>query len=134
MNINMEFNKQERYMIRKFTGGDYRYSSKIYKKIDGDKLSKSIIIYTISRPYITPNLENELRKILISKLNPVIGKNNFIVSNSKHNTEILLLLERDSKDIIDIIKSVSQDFKPYSESEMRYYKELLSEENQNKAI
>ena len=130
----MEFNKQERYMIRKFTGGDYRYSSKIYKKIDGDKLSKSIIIYTISRPYITPNLENELRKILISKLNPVIGKNNFIVSNSKHNTEILLLLEKDSKDIIDIIKSVSQDFKPYSESEMRYYKELLSEENQNKAI
>ena len=130
----MEFNKQERYMIRKFTGGDYRFSSKIYKKIDGDKLSKSIIIYTISRPYITPNLENELRKILISKLNPVIGKNNFIVSNSKHNTEILLLLERDSKDIIDIIKSVSQDFKPYSESEMRYYKELLSEENQNKAI
>lgn len=125
----MEFNKQERYMIRKFTGGDYRFSSKIYKKIDGDKLSKSIIIYTISRPYITPNLENELRKILISKLNPVIGKNNFIVSNSKHNTEILLLLERDSKDIIDIIKSVSQDFKPYSESEMRYYKELLSEEN-----
>ena len=130
----MEFNKQERYMIRKFTGGDYRYSSKIYKKIDGDKLSKSIIIYTISRPYITPNLENELRKILISKLNPVIGKNNFIVSNSKHKTEILLLLERDSKDIIDIIKSVSQDFKPYSESEMRYYKELLSEENENKAI
>ena len=125
----MEFNKQERYMIRKFTGGDYRFSSKIYKKIDGDKLSKSIIIYTISRPYITPNLENELRKILISKLNPVIGKNNFIVSNSKHNTEILLLLEKDSKDIIDIIKSVSQDFKPYSESEMRYYKELLSEEN-----
>ena len=125
----MEFNKQERYMIRKFTGGDYRFSSKIYKKIDGDKLSKSIIIYTISRPYITPNLENELRKILISKLNPVIGKNNFIVSNSKHHTEILLLLERDSKDIIDIIKSVSQDFKPYSESEMRYYKELLSEEN-----
>ena len=130
----MEFNKQERYMIRKFTGGDYRFSSKIYKKIDGDKLSKSIIIYTISRPYITPNLENELRKILISKLNPVIGKNNFIVSNSKHNTEILLLLEKDSKDIIDIIKSVSQDFKPYSESEMRYYKELLSEENQNKAF
>ena len=130
----MEFNKQERYMIRKFTGGDYRFSSKIYKKIDGDKLSKSIIIYTISRPYITPNLENELRKILISKLNPVIGKNNFIVSNSKHKTEILLLLEKDSKDIIDIIKSVSQDFKPYSESEMRYYKELLSEENQNKAI
>ena len=130
----MEFNKQERYMIRKFTGGDYRFSSKIYKKIDGDKLSKSIIIYTISRPYITPNLENELRKILISKLNPVIGKNNFIVSNSKHSTEILLLLEKDSKDIIDIIKSVSQDFKPYSESEMRYYKELLSEENQNKAI
>lgn len=130
----MEFNKQERYMIRKFTGGDYRFSSKIYKKIDGDKLSKSIIIYTISRPYITPNLENELRKILISKLNPVIGKNNFIVSNSKHHTEILLLLERDSKDIIDIIKSVSQDFKPYSESEMRYFKELLSEENQNKAI
>ena len=130
----MEFNKQERYMIRKFTGGDYRFSSKIYKKIDGDKLSKSIIIYTISRPYITPNLENELRKILISKLNPVIGKNNFIVSNSKHHTEILLLLERDSKDIIDIIKSVSQDFKPYSESEMRYYKELLSEENENKAI
>ena len=130
----MEFNKQERYMIRKFTGGDYRYSSKIYKKIDGDKLSKTIIIYTISRPYITPNLENELRKILISKLNPVIGKNNFIVSNSKHNTEILLLLEKDSKDIIDIIKSVSQDFKPYSESEMRYYKELLSEENENKAI
>ena len=130
----MEFNKQERYMIRKFTGGDYRFSSKIYKKIDGDKLSKSIIIYTISRPYITPNLENELRKILISKLNPVIGKNNFIVSNSKHKTEILLLLERDSKDIIDIIKSVSQDFKPYSESEMEYYKELLSEENQNKAI
>ena len=125
----MEFNKQERYMIRKFTGGDYRFSSKIYKKIDGDKLSKTIIIYTISRPYITPNLENELRKILISKLNPVIGKNNFIVSNSKHNTEILLLLEKDSKDIIDIIKSVSQDFKPYSESEMRYYKELLSEEN-----
>ena len=130
----MDFNKQERYMIRKFTGGDYRFSSKIYKKIDGDKLSKSIIIYTISRPYITPNLENELRKILISKLNPVIGKNNFIVSNSKHNTEILLLLEKDSKDIIDIIKSVSQDFKPYSESEMRYYKELLSEESQNKAI
>ena len=130
----MDFNKQERYMIRKFTGGDYRYSSKIYKKIDGDKLSKTIIIYTISRPYITPNLENELRKILISKLNPVIGKNNFIVSNSKHNTEILLLLEKDSKDIIDIIKSVSQDFKPYSESEMRYYKELLSEENENKAI
>ena len=130
----MEFNKQERFMIRKFTGGDYRFSSKIYKKIDGDKLSKSIIIYTISRPYITPNLENELRKILISKLNPVIGKNNFIVSNSKHHTEILLLLERDSKDIIDIIKSVSQDFKPYSESEMEYYKELLSEENQNKAI
>ena len=130
----MEFNKQERYMIRKFTGGDYRFSSKIFKKIDGDKLSKSIIIYTISRPYITPNLENELRKILISKLNPVIGKNNFIVSNSKHHTEILLLLEKDSKDIIDIIKSVSQDFKPYSESEMRYYKELLSEENQNKAI
>ena len=130
----MEFNKQERYMIRKFTGGDYRYSSKIYKKIDGDKLSKSIIIYTISRPYITPNLENELRKILISKLNPVIGKDNFIVSNSKHSTEILLLLEKDSKDIIDIIKSVSQDFKPYSESEMRYYKELLSEEIQNKAI
>ena len=130
----MEFNKQERYMIRKFTGGDYRFSSKIYKKIDGDKLSKSIIIYTISRPYITPNLENKLRKILISKLNPVIGKNNFIVSNSKHHTEILLLLERDSKDIIDIIKSVSQDFKPYSESEMEYYKELLSEESQNKAI
>lgn len=130
----MEFSKQERYMIRKFTGGDYRFSSKIYKKIDGDKLSKSIIIYTISRPYITPNLENELRKILISKLNPVIGKNNFIVSNSKHNTEILLLLEKDSKDIMEIIKSVSQDFKPYSESEMRYYKELLSEENQNKAI
>ena len=130
----MDFNKQERYMIRKFTGGDYRFSSKIYKKIDGDKLSKSIIIYTISRPYITPNLENELRKILISKLNPVIGKNNFIVSNSKHHTEILLLLEKDSKDIIDIIKSVSQDFKPYSESEMRYYKELLSEENENKAI
>nr|CAI9749824.1 hypothetical protein WCOTENJF_WCOTENJF_CDS_0021 [uncultured phage] len=130
----MEFNKQERYMIRKFTGGDYRFSSKIYKKIDGDKLSKSIIIYTISRPYITLNLENELRKILISKLNPVIGKNNFIVSNSKHNTEILLLLERDSKDIMEIIKSVSQDFKPYSESEMEYYKELLSEENQNKAI
>ena len=130
----MDFNKQERYMIRKFTGGDSRYSSKIYKKIDGDKLSKTIIIYTISRPYITPNLENELRKILISKLNPVIGKNNFIVSNSKHNTEILLLLEKDSKDIIDIIKSVSQDFKPYSESEMRYYKELLSEENENKAI
>ena len=130
----MEFNKQERYMIRKFTGGDYRFSSKIYKKIDGDKLSKSIIIYTISRPYLTPNLENELRKILISKLNPVIGKNNFIVSNSKHSTEILLLLEKDTKDIIDILKSVSQDFKPYSESEMRYYKELLSEENQNKAI
>ena len=130
----MEFSKQERFMIRKFTGGDYRFSSKIYKKIDGDKLSKSIIIYTISRPYITPNLENELRKILISKLNPVIGKNNFIVSNSKHNTEILLLLEKDSKDIMEIIKSVSQDFKPYSESEMRYYKELLSEENQNKAI
>ena len=130
----MEFNKQERYMIRKFTGGDYRFSSKIYKKIDGNKLSKSIIIYTISRPYITPNLENKLRKILISKLNPVIGKNNFIVSNSKHHTEILLLLERDSKDIIDIIKSVSQDFKPYSESEMEYYKELLSEESQNKAI
>ena len=126
----MEFNKQERYMIRKFTGGDYRFSSKIYKKIDGDKLSKSIIIYTISRPYITPNLENELRKILISKLNPVIGKNNFIVSNSKHNTEILLLLEKDSKDIIDIIKSVSQDFKPYSESEMEYYKSII----QNKAI
>ena len=126
----MEFNKQERYMIRKFTGGDYRFSSKIYKKIDGDKLSKTIIIYTISRPYITPNLENELRKILISELNPVIGKNNFIVSNSKHNTEILLLLEKDSKDIIDIIKSVSQDFKPYSESEMEYYKELLSEESQ----
>ena len=130
----MEFNKQERYMIRKFTGGDYRYSSKIYKKIDGDKLSKSIIIYTISRPYITPNLENELRKILISELNAVIGKNNFIVSNSKHNTEILLLLEKDTKDIIDVIKSVSQDFKPYSESEMRYYKELISEESQNKAI
>ena len=130
----MEFSKQERYMIRKFTGGDYRFSSKIYKKIDGDKLSKSIIIYTISRPYITPNLENELRKILISKLNDVIGKNNFIVSNSKHNTEILLLLEKDSKDIMEIIKSVSQDFKPYSESEMRYYKELLSEENENKAI
>lgn len=130
----MDFNKQERYMIRKFTGGDYRYSSKIYKKIDGDKLSKSIIIYTISRPYITPNLENELRKILISKLNPVIGKNNFIVSNSKHHTEILLLLEKDSKDIMEIIKSVSQDFKPYSESEMEYYKELLSEENENKAI
>lgn len=130
----MEFNKQERYMIRKFTGGDYRFSSKIYKKIDGDKLRKPIIIYIISRPYITPNLENELRKILISKLNPVIGKNNFIVSNSKHNTEILLLLERDSKDIIDIIKSVSQDFKPYSEKEMEYYKELLSEENQNEAI
>ena len=130
----MEFNKQERYMIRKFTGGDYRFSSKIYKKIDGDKLSKPIIIYTISRPYITPNLENELRKILISKLNAVIGKNNFIVSNSKHNTEILLLLEKDSKDIIDIIKSVSQDFKPYSEKEMEYYKELLSEESQNKAI
>lgn len=130
----MEFSKQERCMIRKFTGGDYRFSSKIYKKIDGDKLSKAIIIYTISRPYITPNLENELRKILISKLNAVIGKNNFIVSNSKHNTEILLLLEKDSKDIMEIIKSVSQDFKPYSESEMRYYKELLSEENQNKAI
>lgn len=130
----MDFNKQERYMIRKFTGGDYRYSSKIYKKIDGDKLSKSIIIYTISRPYITPNLENELRKILILKLNPVIGKNNFIVSNSKHHTEILLLLEKDSKDIMEIIKSVSQDFKPYSESEMEYYKELLSEENENKAI
>ena len=125
----MEFTKQERYMIRKFTGGDYRFTSKIYKKIDGDKLSKSIIIYTISRPYITPNLENELRKILISELNAVIGKNNFIVSNSKHHTEILLLLEKDSKDLIDIIKSVSQDFKPYSESEMRYYKELLSEEN-----
>lgn len=123
----MEFNKQERYMIRKFTGGDYRYSSKIYKKIDGDKLSKSIIIYTISRPYITPNLENELRKILISELNPVIGKNNFIVSNSKHNTEILLLLEKDSKDIIDVIKSVSQDFKPYSESEMEYYKSMINE-------
>lgn len=123
----MEFNKQERYMIRKFTGGDYRYSSKIYKKIDGDKLSKSIIIYTISRPYITPNLENELRKILISELNPVIGKNNFIVSNSKHKTEILLLLEKDSKDIIDIIKSVSQDFKPYSESEMEYYKSMINE-------
>ena len=130
----MEFNKQERYMIRKFTGGDYRFSSKIYKKIDGDKLSKPIIIYTISRPYITPNLENELRKILISKLNPVIGKNNFIVSNSKHHTEILLLLEKDSKDIMEIIKSVSQDFKPYSENEMEYYKELLSEENENKAI
>ena len=130
----MDFNKQERYMIRKFTGGDYRFSSKIYKKIDGDKLSKSIIIYTISRPYITPNLENELRKILISELNAVIGKNNFIVSNSKHNTEILLLLDNDSKDIMEIIKSVSQDFKPYSETEMRYYKELLSEENQNKAI
>lgn len=123
----MDFNKQERYMIRKFTGGDYRYSSKIYKKIDGDKLSKAIIIYTISRPYITPNLENELRKILISKLNPVIGKNNFIVSNSKHNTEILLLLEKDSKDIIDIIKSVSQDFKPYSEKEMEYYKSMINE-------
>lgn len=123
----MEFSKQERCMIRKFTGGDYRFSSKIYKKIDGDKLSKAIIIYTISRPYITPNLENELRKILISKLNAVIGKNNFIVSNSKHNTEILLLLEKDSKDIMEIIKSVSQDFKPYSETEMRYYKELLSE-------
>ena len=123
----MEFNKQERYMIRKFTGGDYRFSSKIYKKIDGDKLSKSIIIYTISRPYITPNLENELRKILISKLNPVIGKDNFIVSNSKHSTEILLLLERDSKDIIDIIKSVSQDFKPYSEKEMEYYKSMIDE-------
>ena len=130
----MDFNKQERYMIRKFTGGDYRFSSKIYKKIDGDKLSKAIIIYTISRPYITPNLENELRKILISELNAVIGKNNFIVSNSKHNTEILLLLDNDSKDIMEIIKSVSQDFKPYSETEMRYYKELLSEENQNKAI
>ena len=130
----MEFSKQERYMIRKFTGGDYRFSSKIYKKIDGDKLSKSIIIYTISRPYLTPNLENELRKILISKLNAVIGKNNFIVSNSKHNTEILLLLEKDSKDIMEIIKSVSQDFKPYAESDMEYYKELLSEENQNKAI
>ena len=130
----MDFNKQERCMIRKFTGGDYRFSSKIYKKIDGDKLSKSIIIYTISRPYLTPNLENELRKILISELNAVIGKNNFIVSNSKHNTEILLLLEKDSKDIMEIIKSVSQDFKPYSETEMRYYKELLSEENQNKAI
>ena len=123
----MEFNKQERYMIRKFTGGDYRYSSKIYKKIDGDKLRKAIIIYTISRPYITPNLENELRKILILKLNAVIGKNKFIVSNSKHNTEILLPLERDSKDIMDIIKSVSQDFKSYSEKEMEYYKELLSE-------
>ena len=123
----MEFNKQERVMIRKFTGGDYSYSSKIYKKIDGDKLRKSIIIYTISRPYLTPNLENELRKILILKLNPVIGKNRFIVSNSKHNTEILLHLERDSKDIMDIIKSVSQDFKPYSEKEMEYYKELLSE-------
>ena len=121
----MEFNKQERYMIRKFTGGDYRFSSKIYKKIDGDKLSKPIIIYTISRPYITPNLENELRKILISKLNPVIGKNNFIVSNSKHNTEILLLLEKDSKDIMEIIKSVSQDFKPYSEKEMEYYKSII---------
>ena len=123
----MDFNKQERYMIRKFTGGDYRFSSKIYKKIDGDKLSKAIIIYTISRPYITPNLENELRKILISKLNDVIGKNNFIVSNSKHNTEILLLLEKDSKDIIDIIKSVSQDFKPYSEKEMEYYKSMINE-------
>lgn len=123
----MDFNKQERYMIRKFTGGDYRYSSKIYKKIDGDKLSKSIIIYTISRPYITPNLENELRKILISKLNAVIGKNNFIVSNSKHNTEILLLLEKDSKDIMEIIKSVSQDFKPYSEKEMEYYKSMINE-------
>ena len=123
----MEFSKQERCMIRKFTGGDYSYSSKIYKKIDGDKLRKSIIIYTISRPYLTPNLENELRKILILKLNPVIGKDNFIVSNSKHNTEILLHLERDSKDIMDIIKSVSQDFKPYSEKEMEYYKELLSE-------
>ena len=123
----MDFNKQERYMIRKFTGGDYRFSSKIFKKIDGDKLSKAIIIYTISRPYITPNLENELRKILISKLNDVIGKNNFIVSNSKHNTEILLLLEKDSKDIIDIIKSVSQDFKPYSEKEMEYYKSMINE-------
>lgn len=123
----MEFSKQERCMIRKFTGGDYSYSSKIYKKIDGDKLRKAIIIYTISRPYLTPNLENELRKILILKLNPVIGKDNFIVSNSKHNTEILLHLERDSKDIMDIIKSVSQDFKPYSEKEMEYYKELLSE-------
>lgn len=123
----MEFNKQERYMIRKFTGGDYRFSSKIYKKIDGDKLSKSIIIYTISRPYITPNLENELRKILISKLNPVIGKNNFIVSNSKHHTEILLLLEKDTKDIMEIIKSVSQDFKPYSEKEMEYYKSMINE-------
>lgn len=123
----MEFSKQERCMIRKFTGGDYSYSSKIYKKIDGDKLRKSIIIYTISRPYLTPNLENELRKILILKLNAVIGKNKFIVSNSKHNTEILLHLERDSKDIMDIIKSVSQDFKPYSEKEMEYYKELLSE-------
>lgn len=123
----MQFSKQERCMIRKFTGGDYSYSSKIYKKIDGDKLRKSIIIYTISRPYLTPNLENELRKILILKLNPVIGKNRFIVSNSKHNTEILLHLERDSKDIMDIIKSVSQDFKPYSEKEMEYYKELLSE-------
>ena len=123
----MKFSKQERCMIRKFTGGDYSYSSKIYKKIDGDKLRKSIIIYTISRPYLTPNLENELRKILILKLNPVIGKDNFIVSNSKHNTEILLHLERDSKDIMDIIKSVSQDFKPYSEKEMEYYKELLSE-------
>lgn len=123
----MQFSKQERCMIRKFTGGDYSYSSKIYKKIDGDKLRKPIIIYTISRPYLTPNLENELRKILILKLNAVIGKNNFIVSNSKHSTEILLTLERDSKDIIDIIKSVSQDFKPYSEKEMEYYKELLSD-------
>ena len=123
----MEFNKQERVMIRKFTGSDYSYSSKIFKKIDGDKLRKSIIIYTISRPYLTPNLENELRKILILKLNAVIGKNKFIVSNSKHNTEILLHLEKDSKDIMDIIKSVSQDFKPYSEKEMEYYKELLSE-------
>lgn len=130
----VEFNRQQRIMICKFKGGDYSYSSKIYKKIDGDRLKKPIIIYKIKRPYIVPILENELRKRLISNLNPVIGKNKFIVSNSKHHTEILLLLDNDSKDIMNVIKSVSQEFRPFSESEMNYYKELIDEENQNKAI
>lgn len=123
----MEFNKQERRMIRKFTGGDYRYSSKIYKKIDGDKLRKTIIIYTIKRPYLTTDLENELKRRLTKELNPVIGNNRFIITNNVHTTEILLVLSSDDERIMEIIKSVSQDFKPYSEKEMEYYKELLFE-------
>lgn len=126
----MEFSKQERCMIRKFTGGDYRYSSKIFKKIDGDKLRKSIIIYTIKRPYLTTDLENELKRRLTKELNPVIGNNRFIITNNVHTTEILLVLSSDDERIMDTIKSVSQDFKPYSEKEMEYYKSII----QNKAI